>query len=36
VGVRIASRERPLTSLDLGYVYLGGKQVIARDRSGWE
>jgi flavin reductase (DIM6/NTAB) family NADH-FMN oxidoreductase RutF len=35
VGVRIAAGERPLTSLDLEYVYLGGKEVIARDRTGW-
>lgn len=35
VGVRIKHRDRPLTSLDLDYVYLGGKSVIARDRSGW-
>ena len=34
-GVRINSGERPLTSLDLDYVYIGGKEVIARDRSGW-
>jgi hypothetical protein len=25
-----------LTSLDLDYVYLGGKEVIRRDRSGWK
>jgi len=36
VGVRIAAGDRPLTSLDLDYVYVGGKQVIARDRTGWE
>jgi flavin reductase len=35
VGVRIASGERPLTSLELDYVYVGGKQVIHRDRAGW-
>ncbi|HUY28214.1 MAG TPA: flavin reductase family protein [Candidatus Binataceae bacterium] len=35
-GVRFGAGERPLTSLDLGYVYVGGKQVIARDRTGWE
>jgi len=35
VGVRIGKGERPLTSLDLDYVYVGGKSVIARDRSGW-
>ncbi len=36
VGVRIGAGDRPLTSLDLDYVYVGGKQVIARDRTGWE
>jgi len=35
VGVRVNQADRPLTSLDLDYVYLGGKTVIARDRSGW-
>jgi flavin reductase (DIM6/NTAB) family NADH-FMN oxidoreductase RutF len=34
-GVRINANDRPLTSLDLEYVYIGGKEVIARDRSGW-
>jgi len=34
-GVRIRQNDRPLTSLDLDYVYLGGKSVIPRDRSGW-
>ena len=34
-GVRIGANDRPLTSLDLDYVYLGGKEVIPRDRSGW-
>jgi flavin reductase (DIM6/NTAB) family NADH-FMN oxidoreductase RutF len=34
VGVRINANDRPMTSLDLDYVYLGGKQVFARDRSG--
>ena len=34
-GIRIAANDRPLTSLDLDYVYLGGKEVLARDRSGW-
>jgi len=33
--VRINANDRPLTSLDLEYVYIGGKEVIARDRSGW-
>jgi flavin reductase (DIM6/NTAB) family NADH-FMN oxidoreductase RutF len=36
VGVRLSANDRPLTSLDLDYVYLGGKQVVARDRSGWD
>ena len=36
VSVRIGSGERPLTSLDLEYVYVGGKNVIQRDRgAGW-
>jgi flavin reductase (DIM6/NTAB) family NADH-FMN oxidoreductase RutF len=35
VGVRIGVGDRPLTSLDLEYVYLGGREVIARDRTGW-
>jgi flavin reductase (DIM6/NTAB) family NADH-FMN oxidoreductase RutF len=35
VGVRINAADRPLTSLELDYVYLGGREVIARDRSGW-
>jgi flavin reductase (DIM6/NTAB) family NADH-FMN oxidoreductase RutF len=35
VGVRVNHADRPLTSLDLDYVYLGGKTVIPRDRSGW-
>lgn len=35
IGVRIGGGDRPLTSLELDYVYIGGKQVIARDRSGW-
>jgi flavin reductase (DIM6/NTAB) family NADH-FMN oxidoreductase RutF len=34
-GVRINANDRPLTSLELEYVYIGGKEVIARDRSGW-
>lgn len=34
-GARINSADRPLTSLDLDYVYIGGREVIARDRSGW-
>jgi flavin reductase (DIM6/NTAB) family NADH-FMN oxidoreductase RutF len=36
VGVRLSTNDRPLTSLDLDYVYLGGKEVVARDRSGWD
>ena len=35
LGVGIRSSERPLTSLDLDYVYLGGREVLPRDRSGW-
>jgi flavin reductase (DIM6/NTAB) family NADH-FMN oxidoreductase RutF len=34
-GVRIREGDRPLTSLELDYVYVGGKQVIPRDHSGW-
>jgi flavin reductase (DIM6/NTAB) family NADH-FMN oxidoreductase RutF len=34
-GVRIGANDRPLTSLELDYVYLGGKEVMKRDRSGW-
>ena len=36
VSMRVSANDRPLTSLDLDYVYLGGKQVVARDRSGWD
>ncbi len=35
VGVRVNQGDRPLTSLDLDYVYVGGRIVIGRDRSGW-
>jgi len=35
VGVRVNRADRPLTSLDLDYIYLGGKTVLPRDRSGW-
>jgi len=35
VGVRIGRPDRPMTSMDLDYVYLGGKVVVARDRTGW-
>ena len=35
VGVRIRDSDRPLTSLDLDYVYVGGKSVVARDRTTW-
>jgi flavin reductase (DIM6/NTAB) family NADH-FMN oxidoreductase RutF len=35
VGVRVTANDRPLTSLDLDYVYLGGKEVFPRDRTGW-
>jgi flavin reductase (DIM6/NTAB) family NADH-FMN oxidoreductase RutF len=34
VGVRVLDDDRPLTSLDLDYVYLGGKEVVRRYRSG--
>ena len=30
VSVRVSTNDRPLTSLDLDYVYLGGRQVFAR------
>jgi hypothetical protein len=30
VGVRIREKDDPLTSLDLEYVYVGGKEVIKR------
>jgi flavin reductase len=36
VAVRLEANDQPMTSLDLDYVYLGGKQVVARDRSGWD
>ena len=36
VGVRVAANDRPLTSLELDYVYLGGKILLARDRTGWD
>ncbi len=35
-GARINANERPLTSLDLDYVYLGGREVVKRDRTGWD
>jgi flavin reductase (DIM6/NTAB) family NADH-FMN oxidoreductase RutF len=35
LGVRIGQADRPLTSLELDYVYLGGKVVLQRDRTGW-
>lgn len=35
VGVRVRANDRPLTSLDLDYVYVGGREVLPRDRSGW-
>jgi len=35
LGVRLGAGERPLTSLELDYVYVGGKGVIERDRTGW-
>jgi flavin reductase len=34
LSVRVAADDRPLTSLDLDYVYLGGKEVMQRDRTG--
>ena len=34
-GVLVRQSERPLTSLELDYVYLGGKVVLARDRTRW-
>jgi flavin reductase (DIM6/NTAB) family NADH-FMN oxidoreductase RutF len=34
IGVRIGRTERPLTSLDLDYLYLGGREIFARGRSG--
>jgi flavin reductase (DIM6/NTAB) family NADH-FMN oxidoreductase RutF len=36
VGIRLGAGDRPLTSLDLDYVYVGGKQVVKRDRTGWD
>lgn len=35
-GVRVRENDRPLTSLELDYVYLGGKEVTKRDRRGWD
>lgn len=35
VSIRVGAGDRPLTSLDLDYVYVGGKQVVKRDRTGW-
>jgi len=35
VGVRLGQADRPLTSLDLDYVYVGGKVVLPRDRTAW-
>ncbi len=35
VGVCLRHSERPLTSLELDYVYLGGNGVWPRDRRGW-
>ena len=35
LGVRINQPDRPLTSLELDYVYLGGKLVQPRNREGW-
>jgi flavin reductase (DIM6/NTAB) family NADH-FMN oxidoreductase RutF len=36
VSARVSANDRPLTSLDLDYIYLGGKNLIARDRTGWD
>jgi flavin reductase (DIM6/NTAB) family NADH-FMN oxidoreductase RutF len=36
VSVRLGAADRPLTSLDLDYVYVGGTQVVKRDRTGWD
>ena len=36
ISVRLGADDRPLTSLDLDYVYVGGKQVLKRDRIGWD
>lgn len=36
VNVRVAANDRPLTSLELDYVYLGSKNLLARDRTGWD
>ena len=36
VGVRVGGNDRALTSMDLDYVYLGGKEVFRRDRVGWD
>lgn len=33
VGVRVREKDRPLTSLELDYVYLGGKEVMKRGRT---
>ena len=35
LSVRIGEGDRPLTSLDLDYVYLGGNTIMPRDRGGW-
>jgi flavin reductase (DIM6/NTAB) family NADH-FMN oxidoreductase RutF len=35
VGVRVNCQDRPLTSFDLDYVYLGGRQVVSRNRLKW-
>src|SRR5258708_4386615 len=36
VSARVSANDRPLTSLDLAYIYLGGKNLLARDRTGWD
>ncbi len=35
VGVRVRHNDRPLSSFDLDYVYLGGKTMVRRYRDGW-
>ena len=36
VGVRVGDNDRPLTSLDLDYVYLGGKKCGCARSPGWD
>lgn len=35
-GTRAGANDRPLTSLDLDYVYLGAQEGFKHDRSGWD